>query len=116
MNRPITIIASRVLMALLFLLSGVSKVAAPAATAAYMVAWGVPGILMWPVAALEIGGGLALVFGFRLLWVAPALAVFSLAAAGIFHTHIADQIQLIMLLKNIAIAGGLLAIAANAKD
>ncbi len=115
MNHPIIAIASRVMMALLFLLSGIGKITAIAATTGYMASQGVPGFLIWPVIALEVGGGLALVLGYRLKLIAPLLAVFSLAAAALFHTHLFDQTQLIMLFKNIAIAGGLLAIAANAR-
>ena len=59
---------ARVLMSLLFLISGVGKLAAVVPTQAYMQAYGVPGLLIWPAAAWEIGGGLLLLTG---LWVRP---------------------------------------------
>jgi DoxX len=60
---------ARLLMSILFLMSGVGKLTAVAATQGYMEAYGVAGVLIWPAAALEIGGGLMLdlVYG-RDLW------------------------------------------------
>lgn len=100
-------------LALIFIISGWGKIAGYAATQGYMEAMGVPGMLLPLVIALELGGGLAILAGVFTRWVSLALAGFSVVAALIFHTHLGDQVQQIMFLKNIAIAGGFLALAAN---
>jgi len=106
----------RALLGSLFLVSGVGKLAAPAATIGYIGAAGLPFPTLGYAAALavEIAGGLALVFGWRLRLVAGILAVFSVAAAIGFHADFADQNQMVHFLKNLAIAGGLLQVAAFA--
>jgi len=102
-------VVGRVMLALIFILAGVGKLGdGYAGTQAYMAAMGVPGALLPAVILLEIGGGLALIIGWQTRWMAAALAGFSLLAALIFHTDFADQMQVIMFLKNIAISGGLL--------
>ncbi|MEZ0237973.1 MAG: DoxX family protein [Methylophilaceae bacterium] len=103
----------RILLALIFIISGVGKLADPAGTAGFMESMGVPGILVWPTLALEILGGIALVIGFQTRIAAFALAVFSIAAAVIFHHNFADQMQMILFLKNLSIAGGLLLLSAS---
>lgn len=98
---------ARALMAAIFVLSGLGKLGAVAATQGYMAMFGVPPILIWPTIALEIGGGLLLMIG---LWTRPVallLAGFCLVSAAAFHTAFADQTQMIMFLKNVAMAGGL---------
>lgn len=62
--------------------------------------------------AAELGGGVLLIAGYRMRFVAIALAVFSLATAVSFHHDLADQNQMIHFLKNLMITGGLLQIAA----
>jgi putative oxidoreductase len=99
----------RLLLAQIFVMAGVSKLGAGyAGTQDYMTSAGIPGILLPLVIILELGGGLALVVGLFTRWVALALAIFSLLAAVFFHTNFADQMQSIMFMKNLAIAGGLL--------
>lgn len=104
----------RVLISALFILSGVSKLAAPAMMIGYIGSVGLP----FPQLALalaiivELGGGLALIAGYRTRVVAAALAVFSVATALAFHNALADQNQFIHFFKNIAMAGGLLQIVA----
>jgi putative oxidoreductase len=105
--------AGRLLLGLLFLLSGLGKLGAYSATAAYMTASGVPAALLPLVIATEVLGGLGIVLGFRTRIVAFLLAGFSLVTAITFHSNLADQIQMIMFFKNIAIAGGLLVLVAN---
>ena len=77
-----------------------------------MEAMGVPGALLPLVIALEIGGAAALIAGFQTRCAALALAGFSLLSALIFHADFGDQMQTIMFMKNLAIAGGLLTVAA----
>ena len=104
----------RLLLAAIFLISGVGKMLDPAGTIGYIGAVGLPlpelGYLLAVV--VEIGGGLLLIAGYRTRLVAVSLAVFTVAAAIFFHNQFADQNQLIHFLKNIAIAGGLLQVAA----
>jgi putative oxidoreductase len=107
-------VTGRVLIAAIFILSGLNKIANPDATIAYIASAGLPFAPAALIAAalIEVGGGLALIAGFRTRTVALALAGFSVVAAIAFHAHFADQNQLIHFLKNIAIAGGLLQVAA----
>lgn len=110
---PFAHLVGRILLALIFILSGIGKISDPAGTAGFMESMGVPGILVWPTIALEILGGIAIVIGFQTRIAAFALAAFSIAAAVIYHHNFADQMQMIMFLKNLSIAGGLLLLAAS---
>ena len=103
----------RIMLALIFILAGVGKISDPAGTMGYMQSAGLPGILLWPTIALELLGGLALAVGYKTRYVAFALAGFTLLAAAMFHNNFGDQMQMIMFLKNIAIAGGLLLLAVS---
>ena len=111
--RDVIELGGRVLMAALFLLSGVGKIAGYAATVAYMKAAGVPGVFLPLVIALEVGGGVALVVGWQTRATAFLLAGFTLLSALLFHNDFGDQIQTVMFLKNVSIAGGLLMLVAN---
>ena len=104
----------RVLLGLPFAMSGLSKLAAYGSTTAAIAAAGLPfPPLAFVVAvAVELGGGLLLVLGYRVRPVALALAVFSLVTAASFHSQFADQNQMIHFLKDVMIAGGLLQIVA----
>ena len=106
-------LVGRILLASLFLLSGVSKLGAYGATAAYMSSAGVPGALLPAVIAVELLGSLAVIVGWKTRAAAALLAGFSLLAAFLFHNNFADQIQMIMFLKNVSIAGGFLLLVAN---
>jgi len=106
-------LAGRILLAIIFVLSGIAKARDPSGTAAYMQAMGVPTLLVWPTAALEFFGGLAIIVGFQTRWAALALAAFCLLAAAIFHSNLADEIQMINFLKNLAMAGGFLMLASS---
>lgn len=112
MNKYSSVIA-RVLLAHIFVMAGLSKMggAAYAGTQGYMESMGVPGMLLPLVILLEAGGGLALIIGWQTRWASYALAGFSVLAAIIFHSNLADQMQMILFMKNLAITGGLLLIA-----
>jgi putative oxidoreductase len=110
---PFMHLSGRILLASIFIISGLGKLANPAGTAGFMESMGVPGMLVWPTIALEILGGIALIIGFQTRIAAFALAAFSIAAAVIFHHNFADQMQMIMFLKNFSIAGGLLLLSAS---
>lgn len=111
--RNVTELGGRVLLASLFLISGLGKMASAAGAAGYMAAAGVPGALLPLVIATEVLGGIAVIIGWRTRIVAFLLAGFSLITALIFHTHFSDQTQTVMFLKNLSIAGGLLLLVAN---
>lgn len=103
----------RLFLAMIFIQSGLSKMSDYAATQGYMDAMGVSSTLLPLVIALEVLGGIAIVIGFKARLVALAMAGFSLLSALLFHTNFSDQTQTIMLMKNIAIAGGFLMIVAH---
>lgn len=104
----------RLLLAALFLLSGAAKLGAPAGTLAYIAASGMPFPTLGYLGALGVELGLAslLVLGLATRWVALAMAAFAVVTALIFHSGLGDQNQFIQFFKNIAIAGGLLQVAA----
>lgn len=104
----------RILIVPLFLLSGISKLTAPAATIAMIGAAGLPlATLGYGAAVLvEVGGSLALLVGYRTRLVAAIMAAFTVAAALTFHNDLSNQMQFIQFWKNFAIAGGLLQIVA----
>ncbi|MGC1548410.1 MAG: DoxX family protein [Rhodanobacter sp.] len=104
----------RVMLSTLFLLAGLSKIAAPAMTIGYIQSVGLPlpSIAFGLAAFTEIVGGITLLLGYRTRIVATVLFVFTLATAAFFHNHLGDQNQFIHFFKNIAIAGGLLHVIA----
>lgn len=112
MNQLQTIAApvGRILLALIFVTSGFNKISGYTATQGYMEAMGVPGALLPVVIAVEFLGGLAVMLGWHTRIAAFLLAGFSLLSALLFHANFGDQMQLIMFMKNISIAGGFLMI------
>lgn len=107
-------LVARLFLSAIFLLSGLSKLAAPAGTIGYIQSAGLPlAEIGFIIAVLvEVVGGIALIVGYRTRLAAAALAVFTLAAALGFHNQLADQNQFIHFFKNIAIVGGLLQVVA----
>ena len=99
---------ARALLSAIFIIEGISKVSAIGPTQGYMEAFHLPGILIYPTIAFEILAGLALLVGWQTRIAALLLAGFSVMSAVIFHTNFADQIQMIMFLKNLAMTGGFL--------
>ena len=102
-NAVMSLIA-RVLMAYIFIVAGWGKVTAFQATAGYMESMGVPAALLPMTILVELGGGLALLFGFQARFAALGLAVFSLITAFLFHGGAEDGINF---MKNLAMTGGL---------
>ncbi|AXQ30858.1 DoxX family protein [Solimonas sp. K1W22B-7] len=107
------VLLGRLLIATIFVGAGYSKIGGYEATQGYMAAMGVPGALLPLVIFAELGGGLAIVLGFLTRLAALGLAVFSIASAVIFHGGSADQVQQIMFMKNLAMAGGFLFLVAH---
>ncbi len=114
-SQRFTSFAGRVLLSLIFIMSGVGKLADHAGTVGYInsVHAPMPEVAYWIAVIVEVGFGLALLVGYNARSAAFGLAVFTLAAAFLFHNNFADQIQMIMFLKNITIIGGLLLVVAH---
>jgi putative oxidoreductase len=105
--------AGRILISLIFVISGFGKISNFAGTQAYMESVGVPGALLPLVIALELLGGLAIIVGWHTRLAAFLLAGFSLVSGLLFHANFGDQMQTIMFLKNLALAGGFLMIVSH---
>jgi len=103
-------LAARVLMSHIFIISGFSKLTGYAGTVGYFGKMGLPApsVLVPLVILIELGGGLALLFGFKARWAAALLALFSIGSALIAHTNFADPGQMNNFMKNLAMAGGFL--------
>ncbi len=104
----------RLLIALIFIASGLGKIAAPDATQGYIATAGLPlPMISYLIAVIvELAGGIVILIGYQARITGLVLAAFTLATAAIFHTNFADQNQMIHFLKNVAIAGGLLQVGA----
>ena len=111
----VTLLVARLFYSSLFILYGYFKLTAYAGTATYMAGKGlVPGDLFAVLAIVfELGGGLLMLVGYQTRCVALALAIYTLIAALIAHTHWADANQLTHFFKNMAIIGGSLAFVAS---
>lgn len=108
-----TLLAGRVLLSAIFIVAGLGKLTGYAATQGYMDSVGVPGALLPLVIVLELGGGLALLLGWQARIAALLLAGFSVLSALLFHFDLGDQMQSILFMKNLAMAGGLLYVVAT---
>jgi putative oxidoreductase len=108
-----TQLTGRALMSAIFIMAGISKIGAYAGTQGYMESAGVPGALLPLVILLEIGGGLAVLLGWKVRIAAFLLAGFSVLSALLFHANFADQTQSLLFMKNVAMAGGLLFLVAG---
>lgn len=106
-------LVARLFIGAFFLLSGVGKLGDVAGFAGYMEMGGLPGILAWPAILFEILLGLSMIAGFKARLAALAGAGFCIVTAVLYHNNFADQMQMVMFLKNFAIAGGFLMIFAN---
>jgi len=98
----------RILLALMFVSAGFSKIGSYAGMQGFMESGGVPGALLPLVIALEILGGLAIILGWQTRIAAVVLAGFTLLATLLFHFDLGDQVQSLLFWKNVSIAGGLL--------
>ncbi len=110
-----TTLIGRALLAAIFIISGFGKLADPTGTIAFISSTGAPlPELGYAIALLvELGLATALLIGYRARLVALLIALFTLATAFMFHFDLNNQMQTIMFLKNLAITGGLLQIAAH---
>ena len=103
----------RLLIALIFFISGINKISGYEGTQGYMEAMGVPGGLLPLVIVTEIVLGLAVIVGYRTRLAAFGLAGFTLLSGILFHANFDDQMQMIMFMKNLAITGGFLFLVAH---
>ena len=103
----------RILLSGLFLIEGIRKFFFQEETIMYMEDYGVPEILFFPSIILEILFPILLIIGYKTRFSASIMALFTLTVALIFHTKFDNQMELIFFLKDMAIAGGFLIIAAN---
>ena len=103
----------RILLSALFLIEGIKKIFFQEETIMYMEDYGVPEILFIPTIIIEILFPLLLIIGYKTKFSASIMALFTLTVAIIFHTNFNNEMELIIFLKDIAIAGGFLIIAAN---
>ena len=110
---PLAQLVGRILIALIFVVAGWEKIGGYADTQAYMESQGVPGAMLPLVILLELGGGIAIIAGFMSRIVALLLAGFCILSALLFHLDLSDQTQMIMLMKNLAMAGGFLFLFAS---
>jgi putative oxidoreductase len=108
-------LVGRVLLALIFITAGFSKINGFGGTVGYIEAYGLPMAQICAIIAIivELGGGIMIAVGWKARWGAAALFIFVLIASVVFHAFWAveaDQVQLqnIMFMKNIAIMGGML--------
>jgi len=104
----ICIMSARGILGLFFIYFGLDKFVGYSDTAIYMSSFGVTDLLLPMVILLEVGGGIALLVGWRLKMVAGLLAGFTILAALVFHSDFSEQVQTILFMKNMAIAAGLL--------
>jgi putative oxidoreductase len=109
----LSLLTGRAMLAAMFIMAGFSKIGGYAGTAAYMESFGLPGLLLPAVIALEIGAGLAILAGLQTRLAALLLGGFTLLAAIIFHSDFSQPMQSILFSKNIAIVGGLLLLFAQ---
>jgi putative oxidoreductase len=112
-NSSALVLIGRILLSIMFILAGFAKLTAIGGTAGYFGNLGLPAPTIVAVLAglLELFGGLAVLVGYQTRIAAIALAVFTVAATAVAHLDFADQMQVLMLQKNLAIAGGFLVLA-----
>lgn len=104
---------ARILLVVVFLISGTGKIEHYAGTQAYMQSHGVPGALLPLVILTELGGGIAIVLGLYTRQVAFLMAGFCVLAALFFHHDFSHGGQEVNFLKDLAIAGGFLVLAVH---
>jgi len=113
MKNDLTTLAGRILLAAIFIWSGYAKLSHYDYMQGYMVSLGLPGWSMPFIILWELGGGLAMLFGFLTRPVAVLLALFCVISAGVAHYHPTDQMQMINFMKNLSMAGGFLFVAVH---
>ena len=113
MSNPVVLLLARILLSFMFIASGLQKFGNIAGTAGYVGSVGlpVPVLLAWGAAIFETVAGLAVLAGFMTAPASLLLAAFCVVSGILFHANFADQMQTIMFMKNMTIAGGFLVLA-----
>jgi putative oxidoreductase len=118
LNNVVTL-AGRTLLALIFIVSGFGKITGFAGTAGFMASKGMPmaEVLLVGAIAVEFLGGLMLLLGWKARWAALAIFIFIIPATLVFHnpaglTGQEAQNQMIQVMKNLSIMGGMLMVFA----
>ena len=113
-------LVGRILLSLVFLIAGYRKLMGVAASAGYFAKLGfpMPEVLVWVAIAVELGGAILLIVGWKTRWAALLLALFTLIATFAAHrfwevdpAQYANQMN--HFLKNLAIVGGMVILAAT---
>jgi putative oxidoreductase len=111
-SNAVALLIGRILLAAIFVQAGLMKISNYAGVQGYMEKAHVPGVLLPLVILLELGGGLAIVVGFKTRWIALAMGLFCVASAVMFHMDFSNQVQATNFMKNLSMAGGFLALFA----
>ena len=110
-------LVARILISLIFLLSGINKIGNYEGTIGWMESMGMPGFFLIPAIILEVVAPILIIIGYKVKISAALLSVFCIATAIIFHSDFSDQMQFIAFMKNVGLAGGFLFLVINgAKD
>jgi putative oxidoreductase len=102
---------ARVLIGALFVIAGLGKLGDVAGFTGFLTSGGLPAFLAWPSIIFEVALGVAMIVGYQVRIMAFLGAGFSILAGLLYHFNPADQMQMTMFLKNLAIAGGFLMLA-----
>ena len=106
-------LTGRILISLIFLLSGINKIGNYEGTVGWMESLGVPGIFLIPAIILEIGAPILIMIGYKVKISAALLSLFCIVTAVIFHNDFSNQMQFIAFFKNMGLAGGFLFLVIN---
>lgn len=112
MNNTLLLVA-RILLSIMFIMAGLQKFGDIGGTAGYISSVGLPaGSVLAVLSGLfEVVGGIAILIGFQTRIFAWLLAAFSIVASLFFHFNFADQMQTLLFMKNVTLAGGFLALS-----
>ncbi len=113
--KAFALLVGRVLLVLIFLISGIGKIGNFEGTAQYMAKVGMPMVPFFLVGAifLELIGSITVILGFFTRFGALLLVIFMIPTTLIFHTQFGDQVQKIMFMKNVSMLGGCLLLLAH---
>ncbi len=110
---PLVMLIGRILISVIFIMSGIDKISNLEMNQGYMASMGVAPVLIFPAIAVELLGGIAVVVGFYTRIAAFLLAGFTLLSGLLFHFIPSDPMQMISFMKNVAITGGFLFLIAH---
>ncbi|MGB6119137.1 MAG: DoxX family protein [Mesorhizobium sp.] len=115
MSNSAVLLVARILLSVMFILAGFQKFGGIEGTAGYISSVGLPAgtALAWLSAIFEVVAGIAILIGFQTRIAALLLAAFCAFTAFVFHANFGDQMQMLLFMKNLTIAGGFLALYAS---